>query len=134
VVQDASLAIQAGDVTAMHDPTEGGLAGALWELAAACDHTLVIDTAVVFVPEIGGKICKYFDINPLETIASGALLLTAPPIDAEAICSYLHFKGVNCTEIGFVEKGPPKVLQKSVYGRIPMPRPERDAIARIFEG
>ncbi|MFL7867320.1 MAG: AIR synthase family protein, partial [Anaerolineales bacterium] len=43
VVRDAHLAIQAGKVSAMHDPTEGGLSGALWELAEACGHRLVID-------------------------------------------------------------------------------------------
>jgi len=134
VVRDARLAIQAGKVTAMHDPTEGGLAGALWELAEACGHTFIIDPQAVIIPKIAEKICASFGINPLETIASGALLLTAPPEDASAICCFLRDKGVACTEIGDVETGSSKVLQSAVDGTIPLHRPDRDEIARVFEG
>ncbi len=134
VVRDARLALQAGKVTAMHDPTEGGLAGALWELAEACGHTLVIDPKAVIIPEIAEKICESFGINPLETIASGALLLTAPPDDAFAICCLLKEKCVSCTEIGNVEMGPPQVLQLTSNGAFTLHRPDRDEIARVFEG
>ncbi len=50
VVRDAALAMQAGKVTAMHDPTEGGLAGALWELAEACGHGLWFNPGRVPLP------------------------------------------------------------------------------------
>ena len=133
VVRDAHLAIQAGKVSAMHDPTEGGLSGALWELAEACGHRLVIDPEVVYIPAIAQKICKFFKINPMETIASGALLLTAPAEDAARICDSLRGEGLNCSVIGQVESGPSQVLQSTPEGIIPLPRPERDEIARIFE-
>jgi hydrogenase expression/formation protein HypE len=134
VVRDARLAIQAGKVSAMHDPTEGGLAGALWELAEACGHRLVINPEAVYIPALARKICGYFRINPLETIASGALLLTAPAEDAIGICDSLKGVGVNCAVIGIVESGPVQVLQSTRDERAPLPRPERDEIARIFEG
>ena len=133
VVRDAHLAIQAGKVTAMHDPTEGGLAGALWELADACGHTLVIDPQAVLIPPIARKICESFGINPLETIASGALLLTAPPGDSATICRFLQAEGVSCAEIGLVEVGTAGVLQFTKDGTIPLPRPDRDEIARVFD-
>jgi hydrogenase maturation factor len=134
VVRDSRLAIQAGKVSAMHDPTEGGLSGALWELAEACGHTLVVDPEAVYIPEIARKVCGYFGVNPLETIASGALLLTAPADEALRICDSLRDEGVNCSLIGQVESGPSQVLQSIPDGRMPLPRPERDEIARIFEG
>ena len=118
----------------MHDPTEGGLAGALWELADACGHRLVIDPEAVYISPIAQKICGYFEVNPLETIASGALLLTAPAAEAARICDSLKSESVNCSVIGQVESGPPQVLQSIPDGRMPLPRPERDEIARIFEG
>jgi len=134
VVREARLAIRAGKVSAMHDPTEGGLAGALWELAEACGHRLVIDPAAVYIPAIARKICGHFGINPLETIASGALLLTAPAEEAARICDSLKGEGVNCSVIGLVESGSPQVLQSTADGTILLPRPARDEIARIFEG
>jgi hydrogenase maturation factor len=134
VVRDARLAIQAGKVSAMHDPTEGGLAGALWELAEACGHRSVIDPEAVYIPAIAQKICGHFEVNPLETIASGALLLTAPADEAARICDSFRDEGVNCSMIGHVESGRPQVLQSTAEGRVPLPRPERDEIARILEG
>jgi hydrogenase maturation factor len=133
VVKDALMAAKSGTVTAMHDPTEGGLAGALWELAAACGHTLVVDPEVVPITPLSQKICHAFQIDPLGTIASGALLLTAPPVQAVAIRSRLDGAGIPCVKIGVVEAGVPQVLQKIETGRVPLPKPDRDEIARVFE-
>jgi hydrogenase maturation factor len=133
VVRDAQLATQAGKVSAMHDPTEGGVAGALWELAEACGHDLVIDPQAITIPPLAQKICEAFEINPLETIASGALLLTTLPEEAAAICSALREEGITCVEIGIVETGSARVLQSTNKGLLPLHRPERDEIARVFE-
>jgi hydrogenase maturation factor len=133
VLRDAQLAVQAGKVNAMHDPTEGGLSGALWELAEACGHTLVIDPQAVFIPPLSRKICEAFGINPLATIASGALLLTTPAEESGSICHTFEVGDIQISEIGFVEAGVPQVLQTTSQGRIALPRPDRDEIARIFE-
>jgi hydrogenase maturation factor len=134
VVRDARIALDARGVTAMHDPTEGGLAGALWELAIACNHTLVIEPKSIPISPISQKICDALLIDPLGTIASGALLLTASPEDSLEICRTLKGEGIPCVEIGRVDAGPPKVLQSISEGTILLPRPERDEIARLFEG
>jgi hydrogenase expression/formation protein HypE len=133
VVRDAKLAIQAGSVTGMHDPTEGGLAGALWEFAEACGQTFLIDPSVVPIPTIARKICRFFSIDPLKTIASGGLLLTTSPEDAAVICDFLQNKGINCSEIGSVLEGPTQVLQLSGENLLPLNQPDRDEIARLFE-
>ncbi len=130
VTRDAQIALQAGRVTAMHDPTEGGLAAALWELAAACGHTLTVDASAVPVPDLARRACAAFGLDPLATIASGALLLTAPPGDAARIRAALEGEGIPCAEIGAVTAGPPTVQQPD--GR-PLPRPARDDISRVFE-
>ena len=69
VVHEARTACRAGRVTAMHDPTEGGLAGALWELAEACGHSLVFWPEAVQVPPLAGRVCRIFGLDPLATIA-----------------------------------------------------------------
>src|SRR5205823_11432561 len=103
VVRDAALALEAGRVSAMHDPTEGGLAGALWELAEACGRTLWFAPAQVPVPPLAARVCEAFGLAPLAAIASGALLLTAPPADATALCVALGAAGIACAEIGGLE-------------------------------
>lgn len=133
VVKDARIAVQAGKITAMHDPTESGVAGALWELAEACGHTLVIDPQAIPISLISMKICAAFEINPLATIASGALLLTCPPGDALLVCKALQAEGIHCVEIGNIEAGPPQVWQEISETRTLLPYPQRDEIARVFE-
>ncbi len=130
VVRDAQIATRAGRVHAMHDPTEGGLAGALWELSDASAKRLVIDPAAVLVPDLARRICAAFGINPLATIASGALLLAVAEQDAPSIRAALEGEGIACAEIGHVKGGPAGVCQ--VNG-LELPRPPRDDIARVFE-
>ena len=133
VLQEAQTATRAGGVTAMHDPTEGGLAGALWELAEACGHSLKIDPENVIVSPISEKICNHFDIDPLATIASGALLLTVKPDSLDAVLAAMDAKGISCAQIGTVEESPVQVRQATPEGVKPLPRPERDEIARVYE-
>jgi hydrogenase maturation factor len=133
VVQDARLALRAGRVTAMHDPTEGGLAGALWELAEASGNNLLIDTASILISQLSQRICSIFDLDPLATLASGSLLLTTFPEDAAAIMRTLKAAGIACREIGRVEEGPGEVMciKNGVKGLLP--RPTRDEITKVYE-
>jgi hydrogenase expression/formation protein HypE len=130
VVRDAQIATQAGRIHAMHDPTEGGLAGALWELADASRKTLVVDPRLVYVPPLAKRVCAAFGLDPLATIASGALLLAAVGEDAPLIQAALKKNGIACGVIGWVEDGPGGVGCKDGS---PFPRPARDDIARVFE-
>lgn len=130
VTRDARVALTAGRVTAMHDPTEGGLLTALWELAEASGHGLAVDLSAVPVPDLARRVCGVFGIDPLATIASGALLLTAAAEDAGSIAAALIGAGIACADIGAVVAGPPRVT--TVSGG-PVPRPARDAIALVFE-
>jgi hydrogenase maturation factor len=133
VLKDARLATQAGSVTAMHDPTEGGLASALWELAEASGMQISFDPGAVLVPDLAQRICQMFEIDPLSAIASGALLLTAPAGDAERICQALVKEGIPCVQIGRVEKGKPEVWKMTDSGKELLERPKRDEIARVFD-
>jgi hydrogenase maturation factor len=132
VLRDAQIATGAGRVTAMHDPTEGGLNAALWELAIAAHKTLLVDLAAVPVPPLASRICAAFDLDPLATIASGALLLTTAPADAAVIIDALQEAGIRCAIIGSVSEGPPQVWQQTPSRQL-LPRPERDEIARVYE-
>lgn len=133
VLRDAQTALAAGEVSAMHDPTEGGIAAALWELAAASDCTLVIELEAIEVPELSAKICTALNINPYAAIASGALLLAVPERSLQPVLGALHAQSIAASVIGIVEAGPVGVWTLTEQGRQPLPRPERDEVARIFE-
>lgn len=132
ILRDAQIATTAGVVTAMHDPTEGGLAAALWELAEAASCSLNVDISAVPIPPLAQKICAAFDLDPLATIASGALLLSANPDDVESILTALTAAGIHCAVIGRALAGPAEVWQEDPEGYQLLPRPEQDAIARVM--
>lgn len=133
VVRDARLAVAAGRVSAMHDPTEGGLAAALWELAQASGRTLEVDTGAVPVPDLCARVCRALAIDPLAAIASGALLLTVVPQDARLVCDSLVAAGIPCARIGIVGAGPAAVWDMAGGARKALPWPERDEIAQVFD-
>lgn len=132
ILREARLATAAGRVNAMHDPTEGGLAMALWELGEASQRTLRVDLKAVPVPGLSRRICAALGIDPMAAIASGALLLAAPAMEAAKIRHAWEAEGITCAEIGGVEAGPPIVLKSSNGNWVELKRPERDEIARLF--
>ena len=75
MVPEARAACGAARVHAMHDPTEGGVATACWELAQAADVGLRVDRERIPVLREGRVLCEAFGLDPLGTIASGSLLL-----------------------------------------------------------
>jgi len=132
VTRDANLALSAGRVTAMHDPTEGGLAAALWELAEASGNVLEVKQEAIHIPELSGKICAFFGLNPLGTIASGALLMTVDPQDAQKIRIALEDAGIRCTEIGQVVQGAPAVHITANGTTRLLEHPEQDEIGKVY--
>jgi hydrogenase expression/formation protein HypE len=134
VLRDAQVAQAHGTVHAMHDPTEGGLATALWELAEASGRALLIEPDAIPRLPLGERICAFFDLDPVGLIASGALLLAVPPGEnARQICSELEKAAIPCARIGSVVAGEPGVWQATGDGRTLLPRPARDELARLLE-
>ena len=133
VLREARIAVQAGHVTAMHDPTEGGLATALWELAEASGRSFTIDLRAVPIPPLAARVCQAFGLDPLTAIASGALLLTVPASDATQVRGAIEAAGIACADIGAVADGPPAVWCIRATRRERLRRPIRDAIAQIYE-
>jgi len=133
VVKDARVAVSAGRITAMHDPTEGGLVSALWELAEASGRALEVDLAAVPVPALSQRICQHLGLNPMATIASGALLLTCPPDDSAQICRALQVENIPCAIIGVVREGPAVVYHSVNHTRTTINKPLRDEIAKVYD-
>lgn len=133
VLPEAFLATELTKVHAMHDPTEGGLAGGLWELAQASGVGLRIDAERIPILPEGERLCREFGLDPLGTIASGALLLALAPSEAAIMLHACARDGIDCAFIGHVVPAAEGVtLQRK--GKVePLPTFGRDEITRLFE-
>ena len=133
VVNEARIAVEAGGVTSMHDPTEGGLASALAEIAEAAGTGLEVLFDNVHVLEETEVICKAIGADPWGLIASGSLLITTHPKNASKIIQLLQADGILVTEIGYVLPHDAGLSVTSANGKRPMPEFARDELARVLE-
>jgi hydrogenase expression/formation protein HypE len=133
VLKEALAASETGYVTAMHDPTEGGILSGLWELSDAASIGLEIQLESIPILPEAEVICQELQVNPLTAIASGTLLLTVKPAGLATIKKNIHEMGIPIVQIGMVVESL-GVFEKIHEERKMLPRPARDALAELFEG
>lgn len=102
VLKDALTAVEIGGVHAMHDATEGGIAGGLQEIAWASNVGIIAHENKVPICEETETICRTLEIDPLRTISSGALIIAAHPEKAEEILMTLRGRGIRAGIVGRV--------------------------------
>ncbi|MGZ4905028.1 MAG: AIR synthase family protein [Halobacteriota archaeon] len=102
VVADAMLAMGAGGVTAMHDATEGGVIGGLYEIANASRVGMEIDEEAFIYPDEVRIVCETFGIDPVTTIAEGSLLITVRPNRSANVVNKLQLRGIQASIVGQV--------------------------------
>lgn len=100
IVKDALIAYKTGGVHAMHDPTEGGIIGGIHEIADASKLGVIIFENEISISNETAVICKYFRIDPLQLISSGALLISSSPQYANKIIKKLKTNGIPAKVIG----------------------------------
>ncbi|WP_049981070.1 AIR synthase family protein [Halolamina rubra] len=105
LVRDAVAAAEAGDVSAMHDATEGGLLGAFCEMARSAGVRFEIDAAAAPTRSGVAAVCDALGIDPWKTTSSGTLVLAVSPGDADAIRSAIDARGTPVAEVGRVVEG-----------------------------
>jgi hydrogenase maturation factor len=133
VVRDAQVALAAGGVHAMHDPTEGGLSAALYEVAEASGVGLRIEEPAIRILPEGAMLCAEFGIDPLGAIASGALLICVDPRRTAVVLRRLHQAGIPVTRIGTVVPARDGVCLVTKGGHVcPLRRFVVDELARLF--
>lgn len=98
VVREGMIASKHDGVNAMHDITEGGVLGAVWEMcdASGCGAEIV-KSKIPVLPETA-KICGYFNINPLRLISSGCMLIAAS--NGSSLVKRLLSEGIQAAVIG----------------------------------
>ncbi len=100
VAVPARLAVENLPVGAMHDPTEGGLATGLREMAEASGCGLTVWKENLLLAEETEKICRFLGFDPLGLISSGCLIFTVPGGRAEEAVSLMAGAGLAAVQIG----------------------------------
>ena len=125
-----AAALQAAGLgaTALHDPTEGGLATGLRELAEASSVALVVNQNAVMWFEPGVTVCHALGADPWGTLASGALLAAFPPERTDQAVAALSAGGFRISVIAQAEPG----LGVRFEDGTPLPNFSRDEVARVL--
>jgi hydrogenase maturation factor len=132
VVADARIATSAGRVAAMHDPTEGGVATAIAEMAQAAGLGVEIDADALPIAAETRQLCAEFGLDPLGVLSSGALLIGCPQEDADAVLDSLAQASIQANRIGHATS-PGSGLRLRRAGRwAPLPAFAADEITRLF--
>ncbi len=132
VVRAAALAVQVARVHAMHDPTEGGLATGLWEMAQASGVGLEVDFDAVPIPPESQALCAVYGLDPLGVIASGALLVALPPQESGRLLAACRQAQLPAQIIGrATARGGPLSARRG-GAAVPYPHFAVDEIARIL--
>jgi hydrogenase expression/formation protein HypE len=129
VVPEARLAVDLG-ATAMHDPTEGGVVGAAWEMAEASGCGFRIEVGRILVRPPTRAICDALGVDPLRLIASGALLVACS--DGDVMVRGLVERGIPATLVGQMTDRGRQLVHPD--GRLEeVDRLDRDELYRILE-
>ena len=132
IVQDALLAQRQGEIHAMHDPTEGGLASGLYELAKAGGVGLRVWRDKVPILEETRLLSEILRFDPFALIASGSLLVVASADSAPALLRAYSRRHVTAAIIGEVREAAEGVQWVESGRTKPLRVPERDEIARLL--
>jgi hydrogenase maturation factor len=128
VVEDGLVVFETGKITAMHDPTEGGLIGGLHEICDASGVGFEIDLDSIPIHDATTGICNVLSVNVFELISSGCMLMTCTPEGVELVTAALKTKGIQATVLGKVSSD--VSIRKGARNGMSsqMPRPKNDAI------
>jgi hydrogenase maturation factor len=127
IVKDALTAYRTGGAHAMHDPTEGGILNGIHEMADAAGLGVrVFEEKIAVEPETA-KICRFYEIDPLQLIGSGALLIAAEPEAEKKIVDGLSQEHIYAEVIGeFNSNSNKRILMRKDDSAEMLPRPTSD--------
>jgi len=124
VIPEAAAAVKSG-VCAMHDVSEGGIFGALWEMAEGAGVGLNIDMRKLPLRQETVEICEFCNANPYELLSGGCLLMAA--WDGQRLVSALAEAGIPAVIVGKATAGKDRILHNGDEIRY-LDRPKQDQV------
>ncbi|MCI8374569.1 MAG: hydrogenase maturation factor [Lachnospiraceae bacterium] len=129
VLPEARLAVKLG-VSAMHDVTEGGIYGALWELAEASGIGLEIDLKAIPIRQETVEVCEHFGLNPYYLISSGCMLMAGDR--GHDLVRELKKAGIPAAVIGKAVEGKARRILNGEEEAF-LERPRTDELYKIYQ-
>lgn len=127
VIEEARIGTKMG-VTSMHDVTEGGIFGALWEIGEASGVGLEVDIKKIPIKQETVEICEFYDLNPYQLISSGVMLMVTD--NANQVVAQLNKNGIQAGVIGKIMAGNDRVILNDDEKRFLMP-PKSDELYKV---
>ena len=116
----------------MHDVTEGGILGAVWEVAELSKLGIDVYYDKLNISQVTGKICNYYKIDPLKLISSGSMLIVVSPKNKNQLLDKLISDNIPTFEIGYFTKN---INEKYIYDskgqRSKISEPESDELYKV---
>jgi len=134
VLPEARITCEICRPHAMHDPTEGGVATALRELATASNVGLAVYEDALYTPSETSLLCSALSIDPMGLISSGALLIGLGEDDVDGVRAQLEKQGIASEVVARVEAPAFGLRMGRGTEWSDLPAFERDELARIFDG
>ena len=127
VLLEAATAVKS-EVSAMHDLSEGGILGGLWEFAGKHGVGLEIDIKKIPVKQEVIEICEYFELNPYALRSGGSLLMAVN--NGSNLVWELNKLGIEASVIGRITDGNDRIIRNQEETRY-LDLPQADEIYKM---
>jgi hydrogenase expression/formation protein HypE len=134
VVAEAEIARRTGEVTALHDPTEGGFASAVRELAIVSGAGVEINAEALPILDETRAVAEALDIDPLGMLASGSLLIATRPEGVPAIVRAIESAGIPVSVVGRLTENSDEASLVDGREKRSLPEFAVDEVARVLSG
>ncbi len=130
VVKEGVLAGGLGIVTGMHDVTEGGILGALWELAEASGLGILVQEKAIPIRQETSDICNLLNINPLRLISSGVMVMTVSSENKDTLFNTFKEAGIEATEVATITEKDRSIVKNGLV--VPLDAPDVDELYKVI--
>jgi len=134
IVAEAEIARRTGEITALHDPTEGGFASAVRELAIVSGAGVEIEAEAIPILDETRAVAEALDIDPLGMLASGSLLIATRAEGVATIVRGMESARIPVSVVGRLTEDPEEASLIVSGERRPLPEFAVDEVARVLSG
>lgn len=127
VIPESKIGMAHG-ISAMHDITEGGIFGALWEMASGAELGLQVDLKKIPIRQETVEVCEFFGVNPYQIMSSGSMLIATD--DGAGLVAKLEAAGIHGTVIGRTNDSNDRIIRNGEEIRF-LDKPQTDELYKV---
>jgi len=128
----AKIGVRENGITAMHDATECGVYGGLYEIAQAWGVGMVVEKDKILLSDTVHKICDRFGMDPYISISEGTLLATCKPSKINEALEVLNSKNIDASVVGEITTKEKGIVLRENGEELSLQHPEVDPFWEAF--